>query len=98
MSESEKQMKLYLGLPEDFSASFDDLYKVALRFEEMTGNDQGVTVFGLIWWLDIYGDFTEKTDPYSKIVNKIFSGMGDNMVQLFPFIELCQNKYVEEEE
>lgn len=98
MNEAEKQMKIYLGLPEDFKTSFNDLYTVASRFEQMTGNDQGITPFGLIFWLDIYGNFTEKTDKYSKIVNQIFMGMGADIAQLLPFIELCANNYVEEEE
>lgn len=94
---AEEEMKKYLGLPPDFKATFNSMYTVATRFEDMTGSDQGITPFGLIWWLDKYGDFTDKKDVHSKIVNKIFMGMGSEMVQLFPFIELCANNYIEEE-
>lgn len=97
MSNPDKQMKDYLGLPEDYKASFDTMYKVALRFEEMTGNDQEVTPFGIVCWLDKYGNFTEKKDIYSKIVNQIFIGMGADIAQLLPFIELCANNYIEEQ-
>ena len=93
MTEAEKQMKIYLGLPEDYNASFNSMFIVASRFEQMTGNDQNVSVFGLVWWLDLYGDFTSKKDVYSKIVNQIFIRMGKDMVQIFPFIELCQSGY-----
>lgn len=95
---AELEMKKYLGIPEDYKASFDTLYKVATRFEQITGNDQEITPFGIVCWLDKFGNFTEKRDLYSKIVNQIFIGMGSNMVQLFPFIELCANNYIEEEE
>ena len=93
MTEAEKQMKIYLGLPEDYNASFNSMLTVANRFEQMTGNDQGISPFGIVWWLDIYGDFTTKKDVYSKIVNQIFMGLGKDMAQLFPFIELCQSGY-----
>jgi len=92
------EMKKYLGLPEDYTTSFATLYKVATRFEEMTSNDQGITPFGIVCWLDKFGNFTEKKDLCSRVVNKIFMGMGKDMVQLFPFIELCANNYIEEEE
>lgn len=92
------EMKKYLGVPEDYFASFKSLYTVATRFEELTGNDQGVTPFGIVCWLDRYGNFTEKKDTYSKIVNQIFMGMGADIAQLLPFIELCANNYIEEEE
>jgi len=92
------EMKKYLGVPEDFKTSFATLYKVATRFEEMTSNDQGVTPFGIICWLDNYGNFTEKKDLCSRVVNQIFMGMGNDIVNLLPFIELCENNYVEEEE
>lgn len=95
MTEAEKQMKLYLNLPENYNATFKSMFTVANRFKQMTGNDQGITPFGMVWWLDIYGNFTEKKDIYSKIVNQIFMGMGKDMSQLFPFIELCENKYKE---
>lgn len=97
-NQAEIKMKEYLGLPEDFKATFQDMYTVATRFEEMTGNDQEVSPFGIVWWLDIYGNFTEKKDKYSKIVNQIFIGMGKDIAQLLPFIELCANKYKEDEE
>ena len=89
-------MKKYLNLPLGFNASFSDMFEVANRFEEMTKNDQEISPFGIVCWLDIYGDFTTKKDKYSKIVNKIFTRMGKDMVQLFGFIELCQNNYEEE--
>ena len=98
MSDPNLQMKQYLGLPEDYNASFDTLYKVAVRFEEMTGNDQGITPYGIVCWLDRYGNFTEKKDMYSKIVNQIFIGMGADIAQLLPFIELCANNDIEEDE
>jgi len=93
MNNADIEMKKYLGIPEDYKASFNTLYQVARRFEEMTGNDQSISAFGMVWWLDVYGDFTTKRDVYSKIVNQIFIGMGKDMPQLFPFIELCQNRY-----
>jgi len=95
MTEPEKQMKIYLGLPETYNATFKTMFTVANRFEQMTGNDQEVSAFGLVWWLDIYGNFTEKKDVYSKIVNQIFMGMGKDMPQLFDFIELCESGYKE---
>ena len=94
-NQAEVEMKKYLGIPKDYKSSFPTLYKVATMFEEMTGNDQEITPFALVCWLDKYGDFTTKKDVYSKIVNKIFTGMGADMVSLFPFIELCQNDYKE---
>lgn len=96
--EAENQMKKYLNLPLGFDASFENMYEVAKRFETMTNNDQEVTSFGLVCWLDQYGDFTSKKDKYSIIVNKIFTRMGADMIQLFGFIELCQNKYIEEDD
>lgn len=98
MNKAELEMKKYLGLPIKYNATFNAMYIVATRFEEMTGNDQEITTFGMIWWLDKYGDFTSKKDIYSKIVNQIFIGMGSKMVQLFSFIELCENNYIEEDE
>ncbi len=89
-------MKEYLGLNKDYKATFNSMYTVASRLEKMTLNDQKPTLLGLIYWLDIYGDFTEGKDVYSKIVNEIFINMGDDMTILFPFIELCKNNYVEE--
>jgi len=94
--EAETQMKKYLNLPLGYKASFEDMYVVATRFEEMTKNDQSVTALGMIYWLDIYGNFTEKKDKYSVIVNKMFTRMGKDMVQIFDFIELCANNYEEE--
>lgn len=95
---AEIEMKKYLGIPEDYKASFDTLFKVATRFEQMTGNDQEISPFGIVCWLDTYGNFTEKRDLYSKIVNQIFMGMGKDIVILLPFIELCANNYIEEDE
>lgn len=89
------EMKKYLGLPEKFNATFNNMFEVANRFEQMTGNDQEITAFQIVWWLDLYGNFTELKDPYSRIVNQIFMGMGKEMVQIFPFIELCGKKYKE---
>jgi len=96
MNEGEKQLKIYLGLPESYRASFASLFKVASRFEKLTGNDQGITTFSLVCWLDEFGDFTSKTDVYSKMVNQIFMGMGKDIPSMFPFIELCQNGYKED--
>lgn len=93
---AEVEMKKYLGLPSDYKATFNTMYVVATRLEEMTGNDEGPSAFGLVWWLDKYGNFTEKKDVYSKIVYQIFIGMGEDMSQLFGFIELCSNNYIEE--
>lgn len=98
MNPAELEMKKYLGLPHEYKATFNSMYTVATRLEEMTGTDQGPTIFGLIWWLDKYGNFTEKKDIYSKMVNQIFMGMGSEMTKLFPFIELCANNYIEEED
>lgn len=92
------EMKKYLCIPQDFVSSFNTLYEVASRFEKMTGNDQEITPFGIVCWLDQYGDFTSKKDVYSRVVNKIFTGMGKDIVTLIPFIELCENNYIEEEE
>lgn len=97
MDQAEVEMKKYLGLPSDYKATFNTMYTVATRFEEMTGSDKGITIFGMVWWLDKYGNFTEKKDVYSKVVNQIFMGMGKDMSKLFDFIELCSNNYIEEE-
>lgn len=96
MTKAEEQMKKYLNLPLGFKASFAEMFEIANRFERFSGNNQDITPFGMVCWLDQYGDFTSKKDRYSIIVNKMFTRMGEDMVQLFDFIELCQNNYKEE--
>jgi len=98
MSEAEDIMKEHLGVPLDYKASLSSLYKVATRFSEMTGSDEKPSSLGIVFWLDIYGDFTSKKDLYSKIVNEMFTNMGSSIMDIIPFIEYCQNGYKEEEE
>jgi len=95
MSEAEDIMKAHLGVPKEYKASINSLYKVATRFSEMTSSDEKPTPFGMVCWLDIYGDFTSKKDIYSKIVNEMFTNMGSGIMEIMPFIEYCQNGYKE---
>ena len=91
-------MEEHLGLPVNSGYSFNVLFQLARRFETITGSDRKITPLSLLYYLDIYGDFTNKKDRYSIIVNKIFQAMNPNdIMQIVPFIELCQNKYQEDE-
>lgn len=91
-------MEDHLGLPQDSGYSFKILFALAKRFQTITGSDRKITPLSIIYYLDIYGDFTTKKDKYSMIVNKIFQNLNPkDIMQLIPFIQLCQNNYIEEE-
>lgn len=91
-------MENHLRLPQKSGYSFNILFQLAKRFETVTGSDRKITPLSLLYYLDSYGDFTTKKDKYSIIVNKIFQHLNPNdIMQVVPFIELCQNNYKEEQ-
>ena len=84
-------MKKYLNLPLGFNASFQDMFEVANRFESMTKNDQEITVMAFMFWIDNYGNFTEKKDNHSKIVNKMFTRLGSDIVNVIEYLDWSLN-------
>ena len=95
-NEAENQLKIHLGVKQDYSVSFATLFKVANSLAEISGNREKPTAYSLVRWLDSFGDFTSKKDPSSKLVNMIFAGLKPKEVmEVSNFIEYAQNGYKE---
>ena len=91
MNDAVRNMEEHLGLPINSNYPFGVLLTIAERFEKITESDKPISKISLLYWLDLYGDFTEEKTVYQKIVNKIFTNLKpDDIMEVVPFIELRQ--------